>query len=262
MPTSRACGCCAGRRTRAQHRPHRGTGRRSNCAASPRPAGATAAPAGRRRATDGADTAALERRAARVRRGGVDQEIARLASVLRPLDLLRNVLMPVLVQVGDDWHRGRAGIAHEHLMSSPFGTCSVRSSGCTRARTCRPACSSPPRLRRPPRDRHAGRGDARRQQRPGRGLSRARPSRTRHRREREARGRSGAGAGPDDDIGTRKTIEGQLRAIVRDLPKDVELWTGGRGAERHASIISPRGLLFGDYTAYQQELVRIGGRAA
>ena len=26
--------------------------------------------------------------------------------------------MPVLAQVGDDWHRGRTRIAHEHLMSS------------------------------------------------------------------------------------------------------------------------------------------------
>jgi hypothetical protein len=26
--------------------------------------------------------------------------------------------MPVLTQVGDDWHRGRTRIAHEHLMSS------------------------------------------------------------------------------------------------------------------------------------------------
>ena len=31
-------------------------------------------------------------------------------------------------------------------------------------------------------------------------------------------------------------------------------------AERHAAIISPRGLIFGDYEAYQQQLVRLGGR--
>ena len=49
---------------------------------------------------------------------GLDQELSRLAVVLRPLDLLQDVLMPVLTQVGDEWHRGRARIAHEHLMSS------------------------------------------------------------------------------------------------------------------------------------------------
>jgi cobalamin-dependent methionine synthase I len=57
-----------------------------------------------------------------------------------------------------------------------------------------------------------------------------------------------------------KTKERELRTIVRDLPKHVELWAGGRGAARHAAIIRRRGLVIGDYTAYQQELVRIGGR--
>jgi len=51
-----------------------------------------------------------------------------------------------------------------------------------------------------------------------------------------------------------------LKTIVRDLPDGVELWAGGRGAERHASIIRPRGLILVNYTAFQQELVRIGGR--
>ena len=49
---------------------------------------------------------------------GIDQELSRLAAVLRPLDLLQDVLMPVLTRVGDDWHRRRTRIAHEHLMSS------------------------------------------------------------------------------------------------------------------------------------------------
>ena len=50
--------------------------------------------------------------------------------------------------------------------------------------------------------------------------------------------------------------------IVRDLPKDVELWIGGRGAVRHAAVIGGRGLVLRDYDAYHQELVRIGGRVA
>jgi hypothetical protein len=51
-----------------------------------------------------------------------------------------------------------------------------------------------------------------------------------------------------------------LRTIVRDLPRDIELWVGGRSAERFASLIAPRGLILRDYHSYQQELVRIGGR--
>ncbi len=63
-------------------------------------------------------------------------------------------------------------------------------------------------------------------------------------------------------VGTDKSRERELRTIVRELPAGVELWAGGRGAERHASIIRPRGLVLSDYNAYQQELVRIGGRVA
>ena len=54
----------------------------------------------------------------------------------------------------------------------------------------------------------------------------------------------------------------ELRTVVRDLPPNVQLWAGGRGAGRFASIITPRGRIFGDYTAYQHELVRLGGHVA
>jgi hypothetical protein len=59
-----------------------------------------------------------------------------------------------------------------------------------------------------------------------------------------------------------KARERELKKIVSELPAGVELWAGGRGAERHASIIRPRGLILADYNSYQQELVRIGGRVA
>lgn len=205
------------------------------------------------------DTSALSAALHEFDAAGIDQEIARLAAVLRPLDLLRDVLMPVLVQVGDDWHRGRAGIAHEHLMSSAI----------------RNVLGSFLRL-------HARRDVPAR-------LLFATPSGERH--EIATLGAamlaasSGLGVaylGPDlparDIVDSAKPVgahvlvlgltttsavkmkERELRTIVRDLPKHVELWAGGRGAERHASIISPRGLVLGDFAAYQQELVRVGGR--
>jgi methanogenic corrinoid protein MtbC1 len=192
---------------------------------------------------------------------GIDQEIARLAAVLRPLDLLRDVLMPVLVQVGDEWHRGRTSVAHEHLMSSAI----------------RHLLGSFLRL-------HARR-DA-----PARLLF-ATPSGDRH--EIGTLGAamlaasSGLGVaylGPDlparDIVNSvtpagahvlvmglttttaLKTTERELRAVVHDLPRECELWAGGRGAERHAAVISPRGLILRDYQTYQQELVRLGGRIA
>ena len=58
---------------------------------------------------------------------------------------------------------------------------------------------------------------------------------------------------------TRKT-EGELQAIVHELPSHVELWVGGRGAVRHAAIIGARGLLCDQYHAYERELIRLGGR--
>jgi DNA-binding transcriptional MerR regulator/methylmalonyl-CoA mutase cobalamin-binding subunit len=190
----------------------------------------------------------------------IDREIARLAAVLRPLDLVRNVLMPMLAQVGDDWHAGRAGVAHEHLMSS----------------TIRNILGSFLRL-------HV-RPDV-----PARLLF-ATVAGDRH--EIGTLGAamlaasSGLGAtylGPDlpardivDSVkpaGAHVVVLGlttplaakakatELRAILRGLPKNVELWIGGPAAARYADLVGNRGIVLQDYDAYQKELVRIGGRA-
>jgi len=192
---------------------------------------------------------------------GLDQELSRLAAVLRPLDLLQDVLMPVLTQVGDDWHRRRTRIAQEHLMSS----------------TMRNLLGAFLRL-------FARRETSVR-------LLFATPSGEHHEMATLGAAMLAASAGlgvsylgadlPAREIvdsvepaGARvlvlglttaaadKARERELKSIVRDLPPGIELWTGGRGAERHASIIRPRGLILRDYTAYQHELVRIGGRPA
>ncbi len=222
-------------------------------------AGATAAPAVEPGRQTPLYTAALSAAVHKYDAAGIDQEIARLAAVLRPLDLLRDVMMPVLVQAGDDWHQGRAGIAQEHLLTS----------------TIRNILGSFLRLYAQP--------DAKVR------LLCATPSGERH--EIGTLGAamlaasSGLGVaylGPDlpareivesvkpagahvlvlglTTSSAGKSKERDLRTIVRDLPRNVELWAGGRGAERHAAIISPRGLVLGDYQSYQQELVRLGGR--
>jgi DNA-binding transcriptional MerR regulator/methylmalonyl-CoA mutase cobalamin-binding subunit len=192
---------------------------------------------------------------------GLDQELSRLAAILRPLDLLQNVLMPVLAQVGDDWHRRRTRIAHEHLMSSTmrnllgaFLRLYARSETSVRL-----LCATPSG------ERHeiATLGAAMLAASAGLGVSYL-----------------GADLPAREIVdsvvpaGARVLVLGlttavadkgrerELKTIVRDLPHDVELWAGGRGAERHASIIRPRGLILADYIAYQQELLRIGGREA
>jgi methanogenic corrinoid protein MtbC1 len=189
----------------------------------------------------------------------IDAVIARLTTILRPVELVQDVLMPVLVRVGDDWRRGKIGIAHEHLMSSTI--------------------------------RHAIGAFLRRHMRRDAPVRLLFATLSGDRHEIGTLGATmlaascGLGVaylGPDLPAGAilesvgpsraqvlvlgltlttaRRAQESSLRTIVRSLPNDVELWTGGPAAGRHASIIRPRGLIFDDYAAYQRELGRLGGR--
>ena len=190
---------------------------------------------------------------------GVDHELSRLAAVLRPIDLLQDLLMPVLTKVGDDWHSGRTRIAHEHLMSSTmrnllgaFLRLYLRREASVRLLFATPSG-----------ERHeiATLGAAMLAASAGLGVSYLGA-------DLPAREivESAEPAGAQvlvlglTTAAADKAREKELKTIVRELPKGVELWAGGRGAERHASIIRPRGLILSDYNTYQQELVRIGGR--
>jgi DNA-binding transcriptional MerR regulator/methylmalonyl-CoA mutase cobalamin-binding subunit len=192
---------------------------------------------------------------------GIDQELSRLAAVLRPLDLLQDVLMPVLTKVGDDWHSRRTRIAHEHLMSATmrnllgaFLRLYARREASVRLLFATPAG-----------ERHeiATLGAAMLAASAGLGVSYLGadlPARE------IVDSVEPAGAQVLvlglTTAAADKTRERELKTVVRELPPSVELWAGGRGAERHASIIRPRGLIVADYNAYQQELLRIGGRTA
>ena len=207
------------------------------------------------------DTAAISAAIADYDAAGLDREIAHLAAVMSPLALLRDVLMPVLVEVGDDWHRGRLGIAQEHLMTS----------------TVRNLLGSFLRL-------HSRAGAQAR-------LLFATPAGDRHEIGTMGAAMLAASSGLDvvylgPDLPaaelvksvkpaaarvlvlglttptSAKAIEGELRTILRRLPKSVELWVGGPGAKRHAALVGKRGLILGDYETFQKELVRLGGRAS
>ena len=45
-------------------------------------------------------------------------ELGRLAALLAPRDLIFQVLLPLMREVGERWHRNEIGIAQEHLISS------------------------------------------------------------------------------------------------------------------------------------------------
>jgi DNA-binding transcriptional MerR regulator len=131
---------------------------------------ASAAPSPDQTRGTAVDAAALSAALQSYDASAIDREMARLAAVLRPLELLRDALMPTLAQVGDEWHRQRASIAQEHLMSD---RAEHRLRQYARP-TCRHGCS----LRRQVNatNRNAWRACSR-PQRAGRRLSRSRSSR-------------------------------------------------------------------------------------
>ena len=47
-----------------------------------------------------------------------NDELGRLAALLSPRDLVFTVVLPLMHEVGERWHRGELGIAQEHLVSS------------------------------------------------------------------------------------------------------------------------------------------------
>ena len=207
------------------------------------------------------DTAALTAALQRYDSTAIDQQISRLAAVLPPLELLRDVLMPVLAQVGDDWHRGPARIAHEHLMSSTMRNIL----GSFLRLYARPDVPTRLLFATLAGERHeiGTLGAAMLAASSGLGVAYLGPDLPAREIVESVRpagaqvlvlGLTATSAG--------KARELELRTIVRDLPKEVELWAGGRGAVRHTALISPRGLVLRDYNAYQQELARIGGRVA
>jgi methanogenic corrinoid protein MtbC1 len=169
--------------------------------------------------------------------------------------------MPVLVEVGDEWHRGHVGVAQEHLMSS-----SIRHilGSFLRLHSRRDV---PARLlfTTPLGDRHeiGTLGAAVLAAISGLGVAYLGP-------DLPARDIVESVKPANAQVlvlgltttTARKTVERELHTIVDDLPGDVELWAGGRGAERHAALLGARGLVLRDYPAYQQELVRLGGRVA
>jgi len=192
---------------------------------------------------------------------GLDQELSRLAAVLRPLDLLQHVVMPVLTQVGDDWHHRRTRIAHEHLMSATMRNLL----GAFLRLYARRETSVLLLFATPSGERHeiATLGAAMLAASAGLGvayLGADLPAREIV----DSVGPAGAKVlvlGLTTAAADKARVRA-LKTIVRELPAGVELWAGGRGAERHVSIIRPRGLIMSDYNSYQQELVRLGGRVA
>jgi DNA-binding transcriptional MerR regulator/methylmalonyl-CoA mutase cobalamin-binding subunit len=215
---------------------------------APRPSSALVGPASL--------AAAIER----LDQSDVEAQLARAAALLRPADLVSDVMMPALRHVGETWHSRPLGIAQEHLLSS-----AVRS-----------LLGSLMHL--------YDRSDV-----PGRLLF-ATPAGERHEFGALAAAlvaRSGGlGAiylGPDlpaDDIadmaavveadvvvlgvtmsgGEGDRVDKEVQSIARRLPRDAELWLGGPAAERVGDVLKSRALVLPDFARLEAQLAAIGAR--
>ncbi|MGE3958835.1 MAG: B12-binding domain-containing protein [Vicinamibacterales bacterium] len=189
----------------------------------------------------------------------VETELARAAALLRPSELLRDVLVPVLTEVGDRWHAGRGRVAHEHMLSA-----SVRNVLGSLLRVHQKA-GVPDRIlfSTPSGERHEF-GTL------GAALLAA------------AGGLGTIYLGPDmpaDDIvavagvvdldvvvlgvtelAEAERVDKEVAQIARRLPPRVEIWLGGRGAARLAARLNGRALALSTYDDLEQQLARIGAR--
>lgn len=189
----------------------------------------------------------------------VETELARAAAMLPVSQLLREVVVPVLNEIGERWHDGKAHIAHEHLLSA-----SVRNVLGSLLRLHQPA------------------GDAAK-------MVFATLSGETH--ELGALGAAvlaasgglgtiylGSGMPATDilsvlrtvhvdvlvlgisDAGVKAGVDKELTRVATDLPATIELWLGGNGATRVAQRLGGRARAVPTYDAFETQLRRIGGR--
>ena len=189
----------------------------------------------------------------------VETELARAAALLRPPELLRDVLVPVLTEVGERWHSGRGRVAHEHMLSA-----SVRNVLGSLLRV----------------HQKANLPDT---------LLFATPSGERHEFGTLGAAMLAASGGlgtiylgpdmPADDIvavsavvklevvvlgmtdlGDIERADKEVAQVAKRLPSHIELWLGGPGASRAATRLKGRARALSTYDALGQQLVRMGAR--
>lgn len=191
----------------------------------------------------------------------VEAELARAAALLAPMELLRQVLVPLLETIGNRWRVGAAGIAHEHLLSAV-----VRNvlGSLLRAHN--------------------------RQHGPVR-LVFATPSGERHELGTLGAAILAASGGAEaiylgpclpgaDVVALAQTAEADVvvlgvtatpdvRAevsrtvhdIACDMPRDVEIWLGGPAASGLGATLPRHAVVLSSYDALAEQLTRIGARA-
>jgi DNA-binding transcriptional MerR regulator len=214
---------------------------------------AVAAPAA---TVDGGFRAAL----ARFDGVAIDRELGRLAAVLAPADLVRDILLPAIRDVGDQWNRGRGGIAREHLMSAAMR----HLLGSYLRLHAQPLAAARVIFATPSGDRHeiGTLGAAMLAASRGFGVTYLGPDLPAAQIVDAARAAGNVSVLVVGATLSTRVLPGELRTLVEDLPRGIELWIGGAGAARHRRLISTRGLVLESFDAYLEQLGRLAGRAA
>lgn len=207
----------------------------------------------------GLDGAAFADALSRLDGVAIDQEFSRLAAALPPIQLVRDVLMPALAKVARDCQGRPGGIAREHLVSSTLRNMlgsflRLYAHRTASTRLLFATLSG---------DRHeiGTLGAAMLAASGGLGVSYVGPDLPSADLIDAVRSAGAQVVVLGLTVARKsKDVEHELRYIARELPSDVELWVGGRGGEKYASLINKRGLLVPDFNAYQDQLVRVGAR--
>ena len=222
--------------------------------------GGTVSRAGRPASPGGLDLVLLADALRRFDSVAVDHEFSRLATLLPPMALVRDILLPAVRDAGNACHRRDAGIAHEHLISAAMRHLlgSFLRMYARRAAPIRLLFATLP-------------GDRHEIGILGAAMLAA------------AGGFAVSYIGPDLPVadivdavkasradvlvlgvtlaprGDRHAAE--MRALTRTLPPSVELWTGGPAAARSTHHFGARALPLPDFDVYARQLARLAGHA-
>lgn len=191
---------------------------------------------------------------------GAERELRRLATILRPREFVREVALPLMRRVGDDWFAGRLSAAQEHLASAVL----------------RNLIGSLVRAHAPEEPRLSllfatatGEGHefgilAAAMLAVGGGLGAVYLGPDLPPREIAiAARRTQARVVVLGVVGARGTAEavGAVRELASELPRGVELWVGGPALpEVQAAVRDAGGTHLADFDAFEEQLGRLGAR--
>jgi MerR family transcriptional regulator, light-induced transcriptional regulator len=189
-----------------------------------------------------------------------ERELSRLAALLSPRTLVREVALPLMARVGEGWERGELDAAQEHLVSAALRSllgALVRLHGHEGARVAILFAT-------PPGERHEfgilaaamlAAGGGLRAVYLGADLPPGEIAAAARRAGARAVVLGVSGAASAD------AAADAIAAVARDLPRGVELWTGGPPRpEVEAAVAAARGTHLPDFDAYEARLAGLGAR--